>query len=186
MGAGRHRTSSKYNYEIIDLGVMVLAETILREARKHNVDIIGLSGLITPSLDEMVYIAKEMERQNFKLPLLIGGATTSKTHTAVKIDQNYSGAVVHVLDASRCVGVASNLLSSDQDTSSNFIIDTKNDYANLRELRGNRQSSKKYLSLKQARANKTKLDWTTFEAVKPTFLGIKVFEIGRASCRERV
>ena len=164
------------NYEIIDLGVMVSAETILREARKHNVDIIGLSGLITPSLDEMVYIAKEMERQNFKLPLLIGGATTSKTHTAVKIDQNYSGAVVHVLDASRCVGVASNLLSSDKDISSNFIIDTKKDYANLRELRGNRQSSKKYLSLKQARANKTKLNWTTFEATKPTFLGTKVFE----------
>ena len=164
------------NYEIIDIGVMVPAETILREARKHNVDIIGLSGLITPSLDEMVYIAKEMERQNFKIPLLIGGATTSKTHTAVKIDQQYSGPIIHVLDASRAVGVASNLLSSDKNTSSNFIIDTKKDYANLRELRGNRVSSKKYLNMKQARANKQPIDWAAFEPVKPSFLGTKVFD----------
>jgi 5-methyltetrahydrofolate--homocysteine methyltransferase len=164
------------NYEIIDIGVMVPAETILREARKHNVDIIGLSGLITPSLDEMVYIAKEMERQNFKIPLLIGGATTSKTHTAVKIDQQYSGPIIHVLDASRAVGVASNLLSSDKNTSSNFIIDTKKDYANLRELRGNRVSSKKYLNMKQARANKQPIDWAAFEPVKPSFLGTKIFD----------
>ncbi len=164
------------NFDIIDLGVMVPAEKILQEARKHDVDIIGLSGLITPSLDEMVHVAKEMERQGFKLPLLIGGATTSKTHTAVKVEPHYSAPVVHVLDASRSVAVASALLGEDENTRSNFILDTKSEYARIREQRGNRQSSKKYLTLKQARANKTKIDWANYTPPKPNFLGVKVFD----------
>jgi 5-methyltetrahydrofolate--homocysteine methyltransferase len=164
------------NFDIIDLGVMVPADKILQEARKHNVDIIGLSGLITPSLDEMVHVAKEMERQGFKIPLLIGGATTSKTHTAVKIEPQYNFPVVHVLDASRSVAVASALLGEDEDNRSNFILDTKTEYARIREQRGNRQSSKKYLTLKQARANKTKLDWDNYTPPKPNFLGVKVFD----------
>ncbi len=164
------------NFDIIDLGVMVSADKILQQAREHNVDIIGLSGLITPSLDEMVHMAKEMERMGFKIPLLIGGATTSKTHTAVKIEQQYSSPVVHVLDASRSVAVASALLGEDDNTRSNFILDTKTEYARIREQRGNRQSSKKYLSLKQARANKTKIDWNNYTPPKPNFLGVKVFD----------
>ncbi len=163
------------NFDIIDLGVMVSADKILQEARKHNVDIIGLSGLITPSLDEMVHVAKEMERQGFKLPLLIGGATTSKTHTAVKIEPQYSLPVVHVLDASRSVAVVSALLGEDEDNRSNFILDTKKEYVRIREQRGNRQSSKKYLSLKQARANKTKINWEDYTPPKPKSLGTKVF-----------
>jgi 5-methyltetrahydrofolate--homocysteine methyltransferase len=164
------------NFDIIDLGVMVPAEKILQQAREHNVDIIGLSGLITPSLDEMVHVAKEMERQGFKIPLLIGGATTSKTHTAVKIEPQYSLPVVHVLDASRSVAVASALLGEDDNTRSNFILDTKSEYVRIREQRGNRQSSKKYLSLKQARTNKTKIDWANYTPPKPNFLGTKVFD----------
>jgi 5-methyltetrahydrofolate--homocysteine methyltransferase len=163
------------NYEIIDIGVMVPAEKILKEARLHNVDIIGLSGLITPSLDEMVYMAKEMERQNFKIPLMIGGATTSKTHTAVKIEPQYKGAVVHVLDASRAVAVASSLLLENEDARNNYVLDIKKEYAKVRELRGNRKSAKKYLTLKQSRANKTKIDWANYEAPKPNFVGTKVF-----------
>jgi 5-methyltetrahydrofolate--homocysteine methyltransferase len=164
------------NYEIVDLGVMVPANKILQAAKEHNVDIIGLSGLITPSLDEMVYVAKEMERQGFTIPLLIGGATTSKTHTAVKIEPQYSGATVHVLDASRSVAVASSLLSEQEDTSSNYILDIKKDYERVRELRGNRKSNKKYISLKKARENKIQLDWDNYSPPKPTFTGIKVFE----------
>jgi 5-methyltetrahydrofolate--homocysteine methyltransferase len=164
------------NYDIIDLGVMVSTDKILKEARLHNVDIIGLSGLITPSLDEMVGVAKEMERQGFKIPLMIGGATTSKTHTAVKIEQQYSGPVVHVLDASRAVGVASALLSEDENARSNYILDIKKDYERVRELRGNRKSAKKYLSLKQARANKTKIDWQNYEVPRPNFIGTKIFD----------
>jgi 5-methyltetrahydrofolate--homocysteine methyltransferase len=164
------------NYDIIDLGVMVSTDKILKEARLHNVDIIGLSGLITPSLDEMVGVAKEMERQGFKIPLMIGGATTSKTHTAVKIEPQYSGPIVHVLDASRAVGVASALLSENEDARTNYILDLKKDYARVRELRGNRKSAKRYLSLKQARANKTKIDWANYEVPKPNFVGTKVFD----------
>ncbi len=164
------------NYDIIDIGVMVSAERILQEARKQNVDIIGLSGLITPSLDEMVHVAKEMERQGFKIPLLIGGATTSKTHTAVKIEQQYSGAVVHVLDASRAVSVASSLLSEDKKASKLYVDNIKKDYAQVRELRGNRKSSKRYLSIKQSRANKVKLDWSTYQPTKPSYLGVKLFD----------
>jgi len=163
------------NYDIIDLGVMVPAQKILDTAKLENVDIIGLSGLITPSLDEMVTLGKEMERQGFKIPLLIGGATTSKTHTAVKVEPQYSGPVIHVLDASRAVGVASTLLSDDEDLRSNYILDTKAEYARVRETRKNRKSSKKYLRIKQARENKLKLDWDTYKTPKPNFVGTKVF-----------
>jgi 5-methyltetrahydrofolate--homocysteine methyltransferase len=124
----------------------------------------------------MVHVAKEMERQGFKIPLLIGGATTSKTHTAVKIEPQYSSPVVHVLDASRSVAVASALIGEDDNTRSNFILDTKSEYVRIREQRGSRQSSKKYLSLKQARANKTKIDWDNYTPPKPNFLGTKVFD----------
>ncbi|MEL7021092.1 MAG: vitamin B12 dependent-methionine synthase activation domain-containing protein, partial [Bacteroidota bacterium] len=164
------------NYEIIDIGVMVPVSTIIREAQKHQVDIIGLSGLITPSLDEMVTVAKEMERAGMKIPLLIGGATTSKTHTAVKVEPHYSGPVVHVLDASRSVAVASSLLSQEQDTASNFILDIKADYKRVRELRGNRRSNKKYRTIKQARENKISIDWSNYQAHQPNFIGVKTFE----------
>ncbi|MEM9546110.1 MAG: methionine synthase [Bacteroidota bacterium] len=164
------------NYEIIDLGVMVPAAKILEEARNHNVDIIGLSGLITPSLDEMVFVAREMQRQDFKIPLLIGGATTSKTHTAVKIDTEYNGPVVHVLDASRAVSVASSLLSEEGDTSNNFIIDVKKSYNTLREQRKKRSSNKKYLTLKEARANKFQIDWENYEPPIPIVAGMHTFD----------
>ena len=164
------------NYEIVDMGVMVPAEKILRKAREVNADIIGLSGLITPSLDEMVHVAKEMERQGFKIPLLIGGATTSKTHTAVKIEPQYSGAVVYVLDASRSVAVASNLLGSDEDNRSNFILDTRKEYERIRIQRGNRRSNKKYLTLEQARQNKMPIEWDSYLPPKPQMTGVKVFE----------
>lgn len=164
------------NYEIVDMGVMVPAEKILRKAREVNADIIGLSGLITPSLDEMVHVAKEMERQGFKVPLLIGGATTSKTHTAVKIEPQYSGSVVYVLDASRSVAVASNLLGSDEDNRSNFILDTRKEYERIRVQRGNRRSNKKYLTLEQARQNKMPIEWDSYLPPKPQMTGVKVFE----------
>ncbi len=163
------------NYEIIDIGVMVPAERILQEARKHQVDIIGLSGLITPSLDEMVYVAKEMERTGMKQPLLIGGATTSKTHTAVKIEQQYKGATIHVLDASRAVSVASSLLNENETTRNEYKQSIRTEYEQVRALRSNRKSSKRYLSLKASRQNKTKINWDTFTPVKPSFLGTKVF-----------
>jgi 5-methyltetrahydrofolate--homocysteine methyltransferase len=164
------------NYEIIDLGVMVPAAKILEEAKKHNVDIIGLSGLITPSLDEMVNMAKEMQRQGYTLPLLIGGATTSKTHTAVKIDPEYKGPVVHVLDASRAVAVASSLLSKEGDTSNNYVIDVKQSYTKLREQRKNRTSNKQYLSLSKARENKYKIDWSTYTPPIPKVAGMHTFD----------
>ena len=164
------------NYEIIDLGVMVPATKILEEAVKHNVDIIGLSGLITPSLDEMVNMAKEMQRQGYTLPLLIGGATTSKTHTAVKIDPEYKGPVVHVLDASRAVAVASSLLSKEGDTANNYVIDVKQSYDKLREQRKNRTSNKQYLSLKKARENKYQLDWSNYTPPIPKVAGMHTFE----------
>ena len=144
------------------MGVMVPTQKILDKAKAEQVDVIGLSGLITPSLDEMVHVAKEMQRQGFKIPLLIGGATTSKTHTAVKIEPQYEGPIVHVLDASRAVGVTSNLLSKDDNTRSNFIIDTKTEYGRVREQRKNRKSSKKYLTITKARANKLQLDWDNY------------------------
>ncbi len=165
------------NYEIVDLGVMVPAEKILKAAREHDVDIIGLSGLITPSLDEMVHLAREMQRQNFKIPLLIGGATTSKTHTAVKVEPQYSnGPVVHVLDASRAVAVAGSLLNEDPAVKEAYLAGVKKEYETVRTLRGNRQSAKKYLSLKQARANKLNIDWSAYQPPRPSFLGVKHFE----------
>jgi 5-methyltetrahydrofolate--homocysteine methyltransferase len=162
------------NYEIIDLGVMVSCDKILSEAKKHNVDIIGLSGLITPSLDEMVYVAKEMERLGFKTPLLIGGATTSKVHTAVKIAQNYSGPIVHVNDASKSVPVASSLISNELRDA--FITDINKDYDRVREQNKNAQSQNKFISMAEARENKLQIDWKKTEIHQPNFVGIKVFD----------
>ncbi|WP_138483369.1 methionine synthase [Dyadobacter bucti] len=163
------------NYEIIDLGVMVSTDRILAAAEEHNVDIIGLSGLITPSLDEMVGVAKEMERRQFKMPLLIGGATTSRIHTAVKIDPNYSGAVIHVLDASRSVPVAGKLIQSEL-SQAEVLSDIKAEYAKLREDHAKRGSEKAHVSIAKARENKAKIDWTDFKAVKPQFLGTRIYD----------
>ncbi len=162
------------NYEIVDLGVMVSCDKILEEAKKHNVDVIGLSGLITPSLDEMVHVAKEMERLGFKTPLLIGGATTSKVHTAVKIAQNYSGPVVHVNDASKSVPVASSLISPELREA--FMNEVKKDYDRVREQNKNAQSQNKFISLDEARKNKFPVDWSKSEIVNPAFIGNKVFD----------
>ncbi len=161
------------NYEIVDLGVMVPAEKIIQAAIDHQVDVIGLSGLITPSLDEMVYIASELERQNLNFPLLIGGATTSKAHTAVKIDLKYKNAVVHVNDASRAVNVVSSLLG---DRNKEYVEDLKNDYSEFREKFLNRQVEKDYVSIEEARENKFKIDWENEEIFTPNNLGIQVFE----------
>ena len=160
------------NYEVIDLGVMVPADKILDEARKHNVDIVGLSGLITPSLDEMVHVAKEMERQGFKLPLLIGGATTSRIHTAVKIEPNYSHPVIHVLDASRSVTVVSNLISDD--TREEFAREVADEYAKVREDHARRTTRTEYLTIEQARANAFTCDWNSVPIVTPNRLGVHV------------
>lgn len=162
------------NYEIVDLGVMVPPEKIIAAAVEHKVDIIGLSGLITPSLDEMVHLAKEMERKNFKIPLLIGGATTSKAHTAVKIDPQYSAAVVHVNDASRAVTVVGDLLQ--KETSSAYKMKIKEDYDDLRGKFLNRSSSKTYKPISAARRNKFKIDWNTSTIFNPNSLGIQVIE----------
>jgi 5-methyltetrahydrofolate--homocysteine methyltransferase len=162
------------NYEIVDLGVMVPPEKIIAEAKAHNVDIIGLSGLITPSLDEMVYLAKEMERQNFVIPLLIGGATTSKAHTAVKIDPKYKNAVVHVNDASRAVTVVGDLLN--KKTSNVYVANLKKDYDEFREKFLKRGKEKSFISINEARKRKFKIDWNTSEIVKPKELGIQVLE----------
>jgi 5-methyltetrahydrofolate--homocysteine methyltransferase len=161
------------NYEIVDLGVMVPCDKILEQARHHNVDVIGLSGLITPSLDEMVHVAKEMERLGFKTPLLIGGATTSKVHTAVKIAQNYSGPVVHVNDASKSVPVASNLIS--EELRGAFMEDVNKDYERVREQNKNAQGQNKFIPLSEARENKLKLDFSNGSISKPSFLGTKTF-----------
>jgi len=161
------------NYDIVDLGVMVPAEKIIQAAIDHQVDVIGLSGLITPSLDEMVYIASELERQNLNFPLLIGGATTSKAHTAVKIDLKYKNAVVHVNDASRAVNVVSSLLG---DRNKEYVSDLKNDYSDFREKFLNRQVDKNYVSLEDARKDKFKIDWENEEIFTPNNLGIQVFE----------
>jgi 5-methyltetrahydrofolate--homocysteine methyltransferase len=160
------------NYEVIDLGVMVHTEKILQTAIDEKVDIIGLSGLITPSLDEMVHIAKEMERRGMKTPLLIGGATTSRIHTAVKISPNYSGSVIHVLDASRSVPVVSNLLNEDENERYKFIGSFKNEYANLREEYEKRKSEKNFISIEQARKNRVKIDWNKATIKKPKKIGI--------------
>jgi len=145
------------NYEIIDMGVMVPAEDILKKAKEENVDVIGLSGLITPSLDEMVNVAKEMQRQEFSIPLMIGGATTSRIHTAVKVDEHYDGSVVHVLDASKSVTTVSQLLG--EKTSKEYIKNKKAEYAQAREDYKNKKSDKQYISYKDDRSNKLKLGW---------------------------
>ncbi len=162
------------NYEIVDLGVMVPAEKIIQTAIDEQVDIIGLSGLITPSLDEMVYLAKEMERKNFNIPLLIGGATTSKAHTAVKIDPQYQNAVVHVNDASRAVTVVGDLLN--KRSNQKYVGDLKEDYEKFREGFLKRTKKKEYLSIQEARKNKYKIDWSTSEIIKPHKLGVQVIE----------
>ncbi len=161
-------------YDIIDLGVMVPTEKILDTAAKENVDIIGLSGLITPSLDEMVHVAHEMKRRDMKLPLLIGGATTSRMHTAVKIAPQYDDGVVHVLDASRSVTVAGSLLNKEQKPE--FLDGIKKEYEKLKEDFGNKRSAKQYLKFEDAQQNGAVIDWKNFTPVKPTFTGTKVFD----------
>ncbi len=158
------------NYEIIDLGVMVPCDKILKTAREQNVDIIGLSGLITPSLDEMVYVAKEMERQGFDLPLLIGGATTSKAHTAVKIEQNYSGPTTYVSNASRTVGVVAALLSPTQKP--DFVARTRKEYETVRIQHGRKKPRTPPVSLEAARENATSLDWSDYTPPVPHRLGV--------------
>ena len=162
------------NYDIVDLGVMVPPLKIIETAKEENVDVIGLSGLITPSLDEMVYLAKEIERLDFKVPLLIGGATTSKAHTAVKIDSQYSNAVIHVNDASRAVTVVSNLINDV--TVKEYVEGIKEDYIKVREGYLNRSSRKEYLSLVEARENKFVIDWKSTPISTPNFIGTKVIE----------
>ena len=163
------------NFEIIDLGVMVPPEKIIEAAIRENVDIIGLSGLITPSLDEMVYLAKEMDKLNIKIPIMIGGATTSRAHTAVKIAPEYKETVVHVNDASRAVTVASNLLQTE--TKGSYVKAIREEYDKLREGYLNRSRDKNYLSIEEARKNKLKLDWDNFTPVKPNFIGTKTVEV---------
>ncbi|MFL6589950.1 MAG: methionine synthase [Chthoniobacterales bacterium] len=161
------------NYEVIDLGVMVPAPKILETAREKKADVIGLSGLITPSLDEMVHVAQEMEREGFKLPLLIGGATTSRAHTAVKIAPHYGAGAVHVLDASRAVGVVSNLLNAE--TKPAFDHQMRADYERLRQEHAAKSREKKLIALDEARANRTPVDWAGYAPPKPEFVGIRAF-----------
>ncbi|KAA8484734.1 methionine synthase (B12-dependent) [Arcticibacter tournemirensis] len=162
------------NFEVIDMGVMVPAQNIIQRAKEENVDIIGLSGLITPSLDEMVHFAKEMEREGFTLPLLIGGATTSRIHAAVKIDPNYSGAAIHVLDASRSVTVCSNLMNSE--TRDSYIKGIKEEYAKAREAHLNKRSDKRYKSIDEARDNRFQINLDDVVPTPPSFLGTKTFD----------
>ena len=162
------------NYKIVDMGVMVPPEKIIQKAKEEQVDVIGLSGLITPSLDEMVFLAKEMERQNFKVPLLIGGATTSKAHTAVKIDPQYKNAVVYVNDASRAVTVVGDLLK--KGTAEKYKETIKLDYEEFRKQFLKRGKHKEYLTIADARKNKYQIDWKTAEIVQPNQLGIQVIE----------
>jgi 5-methyltetrahydrofolate--homocysteine methyltransferase len=163
------------NFEVVNMGVMVPCQQILDTAREHNADIIGLSGLITPSLEEMAHVAKEMERQGFKIPLLIGGATTSRVHTAVKIEPNYrSGPTVYVTDASRAVGVCSNLLS---DTlRDEYVAGIKAEYVAAREQHESKKSKAVYVTLEEARAHGVKTDWTRYTPPKPYLMGVQKFE----------
>ncbi|NMH25103.1 methionine synthase [Flavobacterium solisilvae] len=163
------------NFEIIDLGVMVPPEKIIQAAVENNVDIIGLSGLITPSLDEMVYLAKEMDKLNIKIPIMIGGATTSRAHTAVKIAPEYKETVVHVNDASRAVTVASNLLQAE--TKGSYVKAIREEYDKLRDGYLSRSRDKNFLSIEEARRNKLQLDWDNFTSVKPNFIGTKTVEV---------
>ncbi len=163
------------NYEVIDLGVMVSAAKILEVAKEKNVDIVGLSGLITPSLDEMVHVAAEMERQGFRVPLLIGGATTSRVHTAVKVHPRYTtGQAVYVTDASRAVGVVSNLLSPDNRDA--FVETTRAEYRKVADAHARSEADKQRLPLAKARANRLAVDWSAYEPPVPSFLGTRVFE----------
>ncbi|HZW46747.1 MAG TPA: vitamin B12 dependent-methionine synthase activation domain-containing protein, partial [Microvirga sp.] len=162
------------NYEVIDLGVMVPAQKILETARREKVDVIGLSGLITPSLDEMVNVASEMEREGFDIPLLIGGATTSRVHTAVKIHPNYSkGQAVYVTDASRAVSVVSSLLSPDAKGA--YVETLRSEYRKVADAHARSEADKQRLPIEKARANKLKIDWESYQAPKPTFTGARVF-----------
>ena len=160
-------------YDVIDLGVMVPSDKILSTARDEGADIIGLSGLITPSLDEMVHVAAEMERLEFDIPLLIGGATTSRKHTAVKIEENYSGPTVHVIDASRAVGVVSKLMNENE--KSDFVAGVRDDFKQIRVTRA-KKTAIKTLSMEAARNRKFKVDWINYPVSKPNFQGVKVFE----------
>ena len=161
------------NYEIIDLGVMVSCDKILSEAIKHNVDVIGLSGLITPSLDEMIYVAKEMQRNKMNIPLILGGATTSKIHTAVKVNEHYNNnTTVHVLDASKSVGVLNKLLG---DRSDDFNTEINNEYKKIKQNYLQRKSQKKYLSLVDARKNAFETDWQNLKITQPNNLGTQIF-----------
>jgi|TARA_B110000259_G_C14031191_1_gene406771 5-methyltetrahydrofolate--homocysteine methyltransferase len=160
-------------YEIIDIGVMVPPDKILAAAKEHNVDIIGLSGLITPSLDEMVTVAKAMEKEGFNIPLLIGGATTSKVHTAVKIEEHYkAGQAVYVLDASRSVTVVSKLLGDKKDV---FIKETQDDYAKMRFHHANKRAKKEMVSIEKAQENRQPIEWKSEDIIKPKFTGLKVY-----------
>ncbi len=174
------------NFEVIDMGVMVAAEDILKTAKEENCDIIGLSGLITPSLDEMVHIAKEMQRQNYTIPIMLGGATTSSIHTAVKIEPEYEHPVVHVTDASRAVGVSQSLLS--KTLRDKFVTAIKDEYQAIRDARANKVNKTNQITFKQARANKRPTDWTgDNQPVKPAFLGTKVFtDFPLEDLRERI
>jgi len=163
------------NFEIVDLGVMVPPEKIIQAAIEHKADIIGLSGLITPSLDEMVYLAKELDKLNIKIPVMIGGATTSRAHTAVKIAPEYKSTVVHVNDASRAVTVASNLLQAE--TKETYTKAIREEYDALREGYLSRSRDKNFLSIEEARKNKLQLDWDNFTPVKPNFIGTKTLEV---------
>jgi 5-methyltetrahydrofolate--homocysteine methyltransferase len=162
------------NYEIVDLGVMVPPEKIIAAAIEHNVDIIGLSGLITPSLDEMVYLAKELDKRGLKIPVMIGGATTSRAHTAVKIAPQYRETVIHVNDASRAVTVAGSLLNKDKKI---YASDIRAEYDAFRETFLNRSRDKNFLTIEQARKNKLQLDWENFTPVKPNIIGEQVIEV---------
>jgi 5-methyltetrahydrofolate--homocysteine methyltransferase len=162
------------NFEVIDLGVMVPAQKILDVAQEQNADIVGLSGLITPSLDEMVNVAREMKRRNMQLPLLIGGATTSLVHTAVKIDPEYESPVVYVKDASRAVGVAQTLISSEQCGA--YASGVKADYQRKREQHAGRRSARRLAAIEQARRNRLPWDWSTYEPPQPSFLGTRVYD----------
>ena len=162
------------NYEIVDLGVMVAPEKIIAAAIEHNVDIIGLSGLITPSLDEMVYLAKELDKRGLKIPVMIGGATTSRAHTAVKIAPQYRETVIHVNDASRAVTVAGSLLNKDKKI---YASDIRAEYDAFRETFLNRSRDKNYLTIEQARKNKLQLDWDSYEITKPKHIGAQLVDI---------
>ncbi|MEK6476312.1 methionine synthase [Catalinimonas sp. 4WD22] len=162
------------NYDVVDMGVMVPAEDILAKAKEEQVDVIGLSGLITPSLDEMVNVAEMMEKEGFTIPLLIGGATTSKIHTAVKIEPNYSGSVIHVLDASRSVPVVSNLLNKNARDA--YKEQIREEYQQMRDRHSKKKQTKNFVPIAEARENKFQTDWSSRKVIKPRFLGFRTFD----------